>query len=102
VPLVASVIGGIAKNKIEGFAYMKFGGFFVMIPSLVLLPFFFDWKQYLLGIFPNFWSIKAVLVASLGSQQAADLSFYGYLAIGCLIQAVITILSIRILSKKII
>ncbi|MDD4212368.1 MAG: hypothetical protein PHY42_03095 [Bacilli bacterium] len=102
VPLIASFFGGIAKNKIEGFAYMKFGGFFIVLPALALLPFFSDWKQYLLGIFPNFWSVKAILIESLGSHQAADMNLYGYLAIGFVFQIIITVFCIKILSKKII
>ena len=37
VPAVGTLIASIAKNKIEGFAFMKSGGILVMIPALVLI-----------------------------------------------------------------
>lgn len=100
VPVIASVIGGIAKNKIEGFAYIKLGGFFIMIPTLLLLSFFQDFKQFILSMFPHFWGVKAILVESLGRNPAYDLTFYGYLLIGFVYQLLTMIISVRYLIKK--
>lgn len=99
-PMIALVIPMIAKNKIEGFAMMKTGGLIIMIPALSLLPAFQDWKQYLLGIIPIFWPIKALLNLSLGSTNAADLSFWGYMIIGVLYEFAVCVLCFRLFIKK--
>lgn len=61
-PLFALFLSAVAKNKIEGFAYMKSSGIFMLLPVLVIIETMQDWKQYLLGIFPIFWPVKGLLV----------------------------------------
>ena len=82
VPAVGAVFAGVAKNKIEGFAFVKSGALVVMIPILALLDSLQGWKQYFLGLAPNFWPVKALLNVALSSSNAADLSFWWYMAIG--------------------
>jgi len=100
VPMVAMVLPMIAKNKIEGFAMMKMGGIILMIPALALLDAFLDWKQYLLGIVPLFWPIKAILIESLQISNSADLSFGMYMTIGALYQIAVGILCFRLFIRK--
>ncbi|MGD9887113.1 MAG: hypothetical protein AB7T03_04030 [Bacilli bacterium] len=100
VPLIAAIIGGFAKNKIEGFAIVKMGGLLVMIPGLTLLPAFTDRLQYLLGIVPNFWPLKAILNVATNSQNVANLPFAWYMIIGVVYQIIITIVALKLLVKK--
>jgi fluoroquinolone transport system permease protein len=99
-PTIGSLIAAIAKNKIEGFAFMKSGGIVVMLPALILLNGFQDWKQYLLGIVPNFWPVKAFINEAFGTSQPSDLSFEGYLIVGGLYMLLIAYLSIQYFIKR--
>ncbi len=100
VPAIGMVIAAIAKNKIEGFAFMKSGGIIFMIPALTLLTAFSDWKQYLLGIAPNFWPVKALLNAALNNQGPDDLPFWAYLLIGAVYMLILAVVGIRWFAKK--
>ncbi|MDD3122272.1 MAG: hypothetical protein PHC62_02020 [Candidatus Izemoplasmatales bacterium] len=100
VPMIALVIGAIAKNKVEGFAFMKSSGIIIMIPLLALLNTFQDWKQYLLGIVPNFWAVKALLNLVLDSQDSSNLSFNMYMVIGGIITLIIGYISFRFFVRK--
>lgn len=100
VPAIGTLIASVAKNKIEGFAFMKSGGIVVMIPALVLISAFSDWKQYLLGVAPNFWPVKALLNEALNNQGTYDLPFWAYLLIGGIIMLSMAIISIVMFLKK--
>lgn len=100
VPTVALTLAIVAKNKIEGFAFMKMGGLILMLPALSLLNAFQDWKQYFLGIVPMFWPIKAILIESLQLQNDANLSFTLYMIIGIVIQLAMSMLFFRLFTKK--
>jgi hypothetical protein len=79
---------------------MKSGGLLVMIPALVLLDAFSDWKQYLLGVTPNFWPVKALLNAALNTTGADDLPYWGYLLIGGIYMSLLAVFSIYAFAKK--
>lgn len=79
--VVALLLATFAANKIEDFAYLKAGGIVILIPLLSLLGFFADWKQYLLGIFTNFWPIKAMLNVMMLDDHPANLNFYLYMLV---------------------
>lgn len=100
VPAVGTLIASVAKNKIEGFAFMKGGGVLLMIPALVLLSAFSDWKQYFLGIAPNFWPVKALLNEALNEQGPNDLPFWAYLLIGGIVMLSLAVFSIISFAKK--
>jgi len=100
VPAVALVVAAVAKNKIEGFAFMKSGGLVIMMPLLALLNVFLDWKQYLLGIFPNFWYVKPLLNIALSLEQEANMSFYLYMVIGAIYTIGLSFLTYRLFMKK--
>lgn len=100
VPTIALVIAAIAKNKIEGFAFMKSGGFVIMMPLLALLDFFMDWKQYLLGLFPNFWYVKPLLNLALSLDQESNMPFYLYMLIGAVYTIGLSFLTYRLFIRK--
>jgi fluoroquinolone transport system permease protein len=100
VPFVALILAAFAKNKIEGFAFVKGGGILLMIPVLAIINAFQGRLQYVLGIAPNFWPVKAMLNAALQSQNAADLNYYAYMGIGAVYSVLIGIGSLRFFLKK--
>jgi fluoroquinolone transport system permease protein len=99
-PTIGALISAIAKNKIEGFALMKSAGIIIFVPALTLLPTFQDWKQYLLGIVPNFWPVKAFINEAFASSNPSDLSFEGYMLIGTLLMLLVATLSIYFFIKR--
>lgn len=101
VPAIAMIIVSVAKNKIEGFAVMKGGGLFIMIPMLAIMEYFQGGKQYLFGILPNFWTFKAILNESMGYSSAANLPFWAYMMVGAIYTILISILSLRLFLKKV-
>lgn len=100
VPTIALILASIAKNKVEGFAFMKSGALFILIPMLALLNAFQDGKQYILGLLPNFWTIKPLLNEALGLSNGSDLSFYGYLGIGVVYSLILSAVCLRLFLKR--
>lgn len=103
VPMIAIVMAVVAKNKVEGFATMKSFGLVVMLPVLSLLNIFHDAKQYILGIIPNFWTMKALLnevYNSLGMSDPSNMSFAMYMIIGTIYTIIIGIICIKLFIKK--
>ena len=102
MPAFALLLGGLAKNKIEAFAYVKGSGIVVMIPALIALPAFAGSLQYVLGILPNFWAAKGIIVAFLPEAMAsnADLSFWGYMIIGAVFGLSINYPCYKLFLKK--
>lgn len=100
VPAIGTLIASIAKNKIEGFAFMKSGGILVMMPALVLISAFGDWKQYLLGIAPNFWPVKALINQALNSNESSNLPFWAYLLVGAVFMLSLAVISIITFARK--
>jgi len=93
-PTIGALIAVFAKNKIEGFALVKFGGIIFLIPMLLLLDVFQTGWQYVLGILPNFWPVKAFLNLATQQQGPADLSYTWYMLIGTTMMFVTATLSI--------
>lgn len=100
VPFFGGAFAAIAKNKIEAFAIMKTGGIIIMIPMLVLLEAFSGGWQYVLGIAPNFWPMKALLNIAMESSNSADLDFWLYMAIGTVYQIILSAVALKIFLKK--
>lgn len=100
VPLVALTLGTIAKNKIEAFAYVKSGGIFVMLPVLMILNFFSDVKQYILGVLPSFWPIKAMLNLATNNNNSSNLNYYLYMIIGAFYMIILTSVMLKIYIKR--
>jgi fluoroquinolone transport system permease protein len=100
VPTVALLLGTYSKNKIEGFAFVKGGAIFIMLPVLSLLNIFKNAKQYLLGILPNFWPIKAMMNEATMSSEQSNLNYYLYMLIGGLYFLIIFIFTFRLYLKR--
>ena len=102
VPALGLVIVGLAKNKVEGFAYMKGSGFLMLIPMLVLLPTFTGAGQYLLSIFPNFWGVQGILNVMFPAMftSSANLGFYAYMGIGAVVCVGYSIISYKFYMKR--
>jgi len=90
-----------AKNKVEGFAIMKLSSMAALAPIIMVLNTFRDGLQYLLGIFPNFWSIKAILNELYPIQSNANLPYYGYLGFGVISSLLILIICYSMFKKKV-
>ncbi len=99
-PFLALLQSAFAKNKVEGFAYIKGSGIVVLIPALMLLKTFQGSLQYALGVFPNFWAIKAMMLRFMPADSGANLSFPVYLIIGLAYNILLLIVSYRLFLKK--
>jgi fluoroquinolone transport system permease protein len=64
-PIMTLLMAGMCENKVQGFAFGKTVGNILLIP---VAAYFLDppW-QYLAGIFPPFWTLKAFWLASEGA-----------------------------------
>jgi fluoroquinolone transport system permease protein len=100
-PTAGALMAALAKNKIEGFALMKSGGIVFMVPLLILLDAFGDWKQFILGLSPNFWAVKGFYNLALNTQGPQDLSFGLYLLIGTVYMLAIAAISIQFFIKRV-
>ncbi len=100
-PFFALFLAAIGKNKIEGFAYMKTSGIFVLLPVLVIIETMQDWKQYLLGVLPIFWPVKAMLVDIEMLDHAHNLPGPLYHGIGIIYMSALIIVAYRFFESKI-
>ena len=64
-PIMTLLMAGMGENKVQGFAFGKTVGNILLIP---VAAYFLDppW-QYLAGVFPPFWTLKAFWLASEGA-----------------------------------
>ncbi|MDO4540976.1 MAG: hypothetical protein Q4B48_07790 [Syntrophomonadaceae bacterium] len=61
--VVALMVSSMAQNKVEGLAYSKLSGLFVLgLPVALLIP---APAQYISAVLPTFWMTKLALGASL-------------------------------------
>lgn len=100
-PLLALLLSAISKNKVEGFAWIKGSGLVTLIPLLLLMPAFHGAKQYILGVFPNFWASKALVIQLLAEQHPANLSFAVYLLIGALFSLIVISEALKLFFRKV-
>jgi len=102
VPAMGLFIVALAKNKVEGFAYMKSSGFLILIPMLTLFDSFRGAGQYILSIFPNFWGVKAILNLMFPQLffSSTNLSYLLYLFVGAILCSVFSYLSYRFYMKR--
>lgn len=99
MPALALLLSAISNNKIEGFAYMKFSGFLILIPILLVLDTFNGGLQYILGITPNFWSIKGLMVTVM-PENDANMNFWLYMLIGTIYGIILIIPSYKFFIKR--
>jgi fluoroquinolone transport system permease protein len=100
VPALALFQGAFAKNKVEGFAFIKGTGLVAVVPVLMVMDVFQGGPQYALGVFPNFWAIKGMMLEFLPIGNAANLSFPFYLLIGAAYSILLIIVAYRLFLKK--
>lgn len=100
IPVVALLFASFAKNKIEGFTFLKAGAILIILPVLTIFEFFQGAKQYLLGIFPNFWPIKAMLNISMQSTDSTNLNYFMYMLIGGVFLSFLSLLMFKFFFKK--
>ena len=99
-PALSLTQAAFAKNKVEGFAWIKGAGIVALAPILLLMPAFSGGLQYALGIFPNFWAAKGLLQVLYPLHSPANLSYGLYVAIGTAYNLLILIASFRFFVKK--
>ncbi len=105
-PISGMLIALISKNKVAGFMSGKTMALALFVPVLLMLESFQGALQYALGIFPNFWSIKALLNDILYAggvsllDNAANLPNFMYHIIGIAYSIVLTIVLGKLLIKK--
>jgi len=91
----------LAKNKVEGFAFIKGTGILAILPMLIVLDTFQGSLQYLLGIFPNFWHIKGIIQVIFPISSKANLSYPMYIIIGILYNIILLLSSYYLFNKKV-
>ncbi len=100
-PALALFQASAARNKVEGFALVKGTGIVALLPMLIILDSFKGGLQYVLGIFPNFWSIKALFNSLMGTSTQSDLSFIWYMVTGTVYSLAILVVSYKVFLKKV-
>ncbi|MGI6561970.1 MAG: hypothetical protein ACOX3Q_05335 [Clostridia bacterium] len=99
-PALGMLQAAFAKNKVEGFAFIKGTGILALIPALMILEAFQGGLQYVLGIFPNFWAIKGMVLELMPYEHGANLSFPFYLLIGGVYNILLLVLAYRYFVKR--
>jgi fluoroquinolone transport system permease protein len=91
-PLLAFVLATAAPNKVAGFAMVK------VLNAVNLLPiaaFFLPVPlQYVAGILPTYWPMRALWSATAGEE------FVGFLVIGALVGAVALVLAAALFDRR--
>ncbi len=100
-PSLALLQSAFARNKVEGYALVKGTGTAAMIPLVMIMDAFMDGTQYILGIFPNFWSLKGFMLTLLPNNSTSNLSYTLYLIIGALYSLVLLLVCYKLFLKKV-
>lgn len=101
-PALSLLQATFANNKIEGFAIMKFSSMIAMAPMIMVMDTFRGKLQYVLGVFPNFWAIKAIVNVIYPNNDPSNMSFYLYLLFGLILSFLVLTLCYRMFKKKVI
>ncbi len=100
VSALALFQSSFAKNKVESFAFIKATGIIALVPILLILDSFRAGFQYALGILPNFWAIKGIMLKLFPIESNANLSFPLYLFIGAGYDLVLLFVMYKIFLRK--
>ncbi|MFU8786146.1 MAG: hypothetical protein ACNA7U_02785 [Candidatus Izemoplasmataceae bacterium] len=100
-PLFGLFLSAVAKNKIEGFAYMKTSGMIALLPALVVINTMQDWKQYFLGLTPIFWPVKGLMTGASLLDHSHNLPTWGYFIIGVIYMGVLIVTAYKVFERKI-
>lgn len=99
-PALALLQSAFARNKVEGFALIKGSGMMALVPALMSLEAFQGGLQYILGIFPNFWAIRGMILKLIPSENSVNLNYQAYLLIGGVYNVILLIAAYRFFLKK--
>ena len=100
-PTLSLLQASLAHNKVEGFAVMKLSSMAALAPMIMVLDSFSGYMQYILGVFPNFWAIKAIILEFYPNNNPANLPFWGYMLGGIIVNIILLIVFYRLFKKKI-
>jgi fluoroquinolone transport system permease protein len=82
-PIVALYMASFAKNKVQGFALMKFLGVVLIAPLVAYILIQSNW-QLLVGVLPTYWPLKCFWVMMEGSTN-----YWVYLAVGFVYHSIV-------------
>ena len=97
-PIIALFINSFAKNKVEGFVFMKLSGMLLMIP--VASIFLTNWTEIFLGIIPGFWTARIVSMHLIPGDYLLG-STLAYFSIGVIVHFLIGYLFFRLYQKRV-
>jgi len=92
-PIFALLLASLANNKVQGFAVMKGLGIFMLAPFAAW--FIAEPWQWLLGVFPTYWPVKAFWTMLDGGPWLL------YTAIGLLYHLIVLAALARWFNRKI-
>ncbi len=89
-PMLTLFMASVCQNKVQGFAFIKAVG---ALPLLAAVAYFVDgpW-QYLAGVIPPFWPLKAFWLASEGG---ASFAYWAVVALGLVFHVVLLAVQLR-------
>lgn len=99
-PVFSLLQSAFAKNKVEGLAFVKGTGIVAILPVIMVLETFQGGLQYILGIFPNFWALKGILLQLFPNGDPANLPYAVYLGIGAVFSLTVLYFAYKAFIKK--
>jgi len=97
-PMIALFINSFAKNKVEGFVFMKLSGMLLMIP--VASIFLTNWTEIFLGIIPGFWTARIVSMHLIPGDYLLGSTFV-YFLIGVAVHFAIGFLFFKLYQRRV-
>jgi fluoroquinolone transport system permease protein len=91
-PIYTLLLAAVATNKVQGLAVMKGMGIFVIAP--VAAWFVPEPAQYILGVIPTYWPVKALWVMMAGG------TYWPHLLVGTLLQVLYLALLLRLFRRS--
>jgi fluoroquinolone transport system permease protein len=96
-PFIALVMNVFSSNKVEGFVVMKLTGLTLAGPILAL--FLTNWTEFLVGIFPGFWSARMLTLSIVPLNYPFQSSFI-YFILGLFVNVMFITWMSRLYFKK--
>ena len=93
-PIMTLLMAGMCENKVQGFAFSKTVGNLALIPvaAYFVAP---PW-QYLAGVFPPYWPLKAFWLASAGAS-----GYWATIAVGLVVHVALLAWLIKRFNRNI-
>lgn len=96
-PAVALIVNSFAKNKVEGFVFMKLSGLILMLPIAAF--WIMSWKELILAIAPGFWPTRMVQMELLPGLDY-NMTFIVYFFIGVAYNLIFLTILMKIYTKR--